>query len=218
MNKTEEAAWRVNGGATATFHRCTFASNRVETPNAGPAIGLRSDGERSGQGAPSSAWIMGCTFEDNRPLEKGDVSVQAGSRLYSNLGPSGYPKVWDVQSGRLTDVWRLTGSAGVAELPGDAQKFNPVPFATERDRFFQDAVQARPSRHAVPQHASRASAGCTVPAVRRATARAVSDVPASSETAAHVTAGPGACHGPPRVRDPGPRDGPHRHAAAGCRR
>lgn len=145
FNKIEEAAWRVSGGATATFQRCTFKSNKVEPENAGPALGLRSDGERSGQGAPSSAWVMGCTFEDNRPFEKGDISVGDGARVYSDLGPSGYPKVWDTAAGRMTDVWRLTTAAGAAALEGDPEQFNPVPFATERDRFFQDAVQARPN-------------------------------------------------------------------------
>lgn len=62
FNKDEDAAWRINAGATAAFKDCTFHDNTAAADAAGPALGLRSAGDSDGSvEAPSYAWLRNTT-------------------------------------------------------------------------------------------------------------------------------------------------------------
>jgi hypothetical protein len=88
---------------------------------------------------------MGTTFTNNHPSATGDVSAQEGCRVYSNLGPSGFPLVLDRSSGKLIAAWKLSEKAVGATPPRGAVKFDASPFSTESDDVFQNYVQVWPS-------------------------------------------------------------------------
>ena len=140
FDKGEEAAVRVNAGATATFKDCHFQDNEVSPSEAGPAIGLRSSDEES-LDAPSFVWLSNCTFRNNLPLSVGDVSVRAGCRVFSDNAMS--PVVFDRDANKVVGVWRTEVPEG-AGTGGD--RLDASLFATEGDGEFQSAVAVRPAR------------------------------------------------------------------------
>jgi hypothetical protein len=156
FSTSDDAGWLIDQGAFVTFDLCDFKGNEaaphanssISVATAGPAFGLRSKttGQQSDTAVsmPSHALLMGTRFVDNAPTATGDISAEEGCRVYSDLGPSGYPRVLDRGSRKLVDAWKLSEKAeGEWAAPQGAEAFSVMHFATGAENEFHEQVQVR---------------------------------------------------------------------------
>lgn len=154
--KTQGSALRLQAGNRATLHRCTFYDNYLrpgdtDPEDAGPAIAAVSKPHKPDINptyAPAGLWLHSCDFRNNTPAALGPVAVN-GSAVHSNIRA---PAVVNFAERTVNEPSWLRPRSATAAVAGAVWDSSSYP--TERDAWFQQAVQVRPR---ASENASRCS-------------------------------------------------------------